>query len=334
MSPSNYFSGASALKNPAVTALAEKQWNARYAHAIPHTNDYYMKCMFGGVLACGLTHTAVTPLDVVKCNMQVDPARYKSLPQGLSLVASEQGASALVKGWLPTFIGYSLQGFAKFGFNEVFKDAYANMLGEENSVKYRGFMWAAASGSAEFFADILLCPLEMIKVKVQTSPTGTFPVGFGEAFAKMNSNRADFSFPFGSLVPLWSRQIPYTIAKFVGFEFVVEMFYSKVFTEPRDTYSKTTQLGITFASGYLAGIFCAIISQPADNIVSQMGKTENKGRGFGELAAEQGVKRLFFGGLGTRIIMIGTLTGLQWYIYDAWKTFAGLGTSGGQAVKK
>lgn len=28
---------------------------------------YYAKCMFGGLLACGLTHTAIAPLDVVKC---------------------------------------------------------------------------------------------------------------------------------------------------------------------------------------------------------------------------------------------------------------------------
>ena len=94
------------------------------------------------------------------------------------------------------------------------------------------------------------------------------------------------------------------------------------------------QLGITFASGYIAGVFCALISQPADNLVSQMGKAENKGRSFGELAAEQGVQKLFMQGLGTRVIMIGTLTGLQWWIYDTWKTFCGLGTSGGASVKK
>jgi len=39
-------------------------------------------------------------------------------------------------------------------------------------------------------------------------------------------------------------------------------------------------------------------------------------------------------GLGTRVFMIGTLTGLQWYIYDTYKTMLGLGTSGGTAAKK
>lgn len=27
--------------------------------------------MLGGVLACGVTHAGITPLDVAKCNMQV-----------------------------------------------------------------------------------------------------------------------------------------------------------------------------------------------------------------------------------------------------------------------
>jgi len=39
-------------------------------------------------------------------------------------------------------------------------------------------------------------------------------------------------------------------------------------------------------------------------------------------------------GLMARIFMIGTLTGLQWWIYDTWKTAMGLGTTGGDAAKK
>lgn len=32
---------------------------------------YYAACTAGGIFSCGLTHMAVTPLDLVKCNMQV-----------------------------------------------------------------------------------------------------------------------------------------------------------------------------------------------------------------------------------------------------------------------
>eukprot|EP00921_Rhytidocystis_pertsovi_P000155 GHVQ01000315.1.p1 GENE.GHVQ01000315.1~~GHVQ01000315.1.p1 ORF type:complete len:332 (+),score=40.99 GHVQ01000315.1:137-1132(+) len=305
----------------------------RKPHACPHDLSYYSKCMLGGVLSCGLTHTAVCPLDVTKCRMQVFPERYPGLRSGLSTLIKESGYRGLGLGWAPTFVGYSMQGFCKFGFYEVFKDLYSNMVGEECAAKNKGAVWLAASASAEFIADVALCPMEMVKVKVQTSPVGTWPSTLMPATKQMIEQKAATRFPFGSLVPLWSRQIPYTMAKFYFFEKVVQLFYDKVFTQPKNTYSSTTQLGVTFSSGYIAGVICAIVSHPADTLVSQMGKGENRGKGFGEIIQSVGYKNLFTKGLGTRVLMIGTLTGLQWWIYDTFKTAMGMGTTGGGSVK-
>ena len=36
-----------------------------------YSPQFYAACTVGGILSCGLTHMAVTPLDLVKCNMQV-----------------------------------------------------------------------------------------------------------------------------------------------------------------------------------------------------------------------------------------------------------------------
>lgn len=83
-----------------------------------HDASYYAKCMMGGVLSCGLTHTFVVPLDLVKCRMQVDKTMYKGVFDGLRNVFST-GTFAL--GWQPTLIGYSMQGLCKFGFYEIFK---------------------------------------------------------------------------------------------------------------------------------------------------------------------------------------------------------------------
>jgi solute carrier family 25 phosphate transporter 3 len=59
-----------------------------------------------------------------------------------------------------------------------------------------------------------------------------------------------------------------------------------------------------------------------------MGKAENKGKSIGTIMSETGLTSLMTKGLGTRIFMIGTLTGLQWWIYDTFKTVMGMGTSG------
>ena len=38
------------------------------------------------------------------------------------------------------------------------------MVGEENAKKYKTLVFLAGSASAEFFADIGLCPFEAVKV--------------------------------------------------------------------------------------------------------------------------------------------------------------------------
>ena len=63
----------------------------------------------------------MTPLDVVKCNMQTNPAKYPGIAAGFGVTAREGGARGLVKGWVPTLFGYSIQGAAKFGLYEYFK---------------------------------------------------------------------------------------------------------------------------------------------------------------------------------------------------------------------
>merc|ERR1719233_1017583 len=131
---------------------------------------YYALCAVGGALSCGLTHTAVTPLDLVKCRIQVNKEKYKSIGNGFKVTVAEGGARGLVLGWAPTAIGYTMQGICKFGFYEFFKNIYSGILGEENTYLYRTSLYLAASASAEFFADIFLCPMESVKVRIQTTP--------------------------------------------------------------------------------------------------------------------------------------------------------------------
>jgi solute carrier family 25 phosphate transporter 3 len=128
------------------------------------------------------------------------------------------------------------------------------------------------------------------------------------------------------------RQVPYTMVKFAAFENTVKAFYKHIFTAPKDSYSKNLQLLITFLSGYWAGIFCAIVSHPADTMVSILNKRDSNaptGQQVKEIYSEIGFKGLW-NGLGARIIMVGTLTGLQWWIYDSFKVACGLQTTGGK----
>ena len=43
--------------------------------------------------------------------------------------------------------------------------------------------------------------------------------------------------------------------------------YEHVVPKPKDECTKGEQLGVSFAAGYIAGVFCAVVSHPADNLV-------------------------------------------------------------------
>jgi len=277
------------------------------------SNKYFGLCGIGGILSCGITHTMITPLDLVKCRLQVDSAKYKNLGHGFKVTVAEEGARGLFRGWAPTAIGYSLQGLCKFGFYEYFKCLYSDLLGEENAYLYRTSLYLGASASAEFFADIALSPWESAKVKIQTVPG--YARTLRECMPKMTQEEGLNAY-YKSLVPLWMRQIPYTMMKFACFEKTLELLYKFVVPKPRDQCTKSEQLVVTFAAGYIAGVFCAIVSHPADTVVSKL--NQNKDASVGSILKELGFGGVWKG-LGPRIIMIGTLTAAQWFIYDAVK---------------
>lgn len=195
----------------------------------------------------------------------------------------------------------------------MFKVFYTDILGEENAYLYRTWLYLAASASAEFFADIALSPMEAAKVKIQT--TAGYANTLREAVPKLYADEGLTGF-YKSLVPLWLRQIPYTMMKFACFEKTVELLYKHVVPKPRAECSKPEQLVVTFAAGYIAGVFCAIVSHPADTVVSKL----NQDKGSTALSAAKKIGFVgLWKGLLPRIVMIGTLTAAQWFIYDAFK---------------
>lgn len=299
-----------------------------------YSPKYFGACMIGGILSCGITHTAVTPLDLVKCNVQANPNEFKNTFQGFRYIYSGQanhlgynaGLRGVVKGFGPTFFGYSIQGLFKFGLYEVFKHYIGEAFGEENKVTYRDLIYLLSSSGAEFVADIGLCPFEAVKVRVQTNPT--FARGLMDGLPKMVSQEG-FGTLFAGIYPLWARQIPYTIIKFMAFERIAEFVYS-LCPKPKSQMNQVEQMGVVFTSGYLAGILCGAVSHPADTLVSKINKLQTKGSFMQKSKIIYG--DIGFGGLWAgflpRVVMIGTLTGLQWFIYGAFKTWVGLPAPG------
>ncbi|KAE8382816.1 mitochondrial carrier domain-containing protein [Aspergillus bertholletiae] len=295
----------------------------------PWTPKYYAACTVGGLLACGLTHTAVTPLDLIKCRRQVDPKLYKSNLEAFRTIRAAEGFRGVFTGWGPTFFGYSAQGAFKYGGYEFFKKFYSDLVGVEKANRWKTSLYLTASASAEIIADVALCPFEAVKVRMQT----TIPPDIRSTFTGISSviSKEGVAGLYKGLYPLWGRQIPYTMMKFASFETIVAMIYNYLPGQKSD-YNKGAQTGVAFTGGYLAGILCAVVSHPADVMVSKLNANRQPGEAFGaamgRIYKEIGFAGLW-NGLPVRIVMIGTLTGLQWMIYDSFKIFMGLPTTGG-----
>lgn len=292
----------------------------------PNTPKYFATCMLGGVIACGPTHASVTPLDLVKTRRQVDSKLYSSNLSAWRQIYAKEGVRGVFFGWSPTFVGYSFQGLGKYGFYEVFKHIYGDNLAPNMN---RTLVYLGASASAEFIADIFLCPFEAIKVRMQTTLPPYAP-NLRQGWSKITAKEGIAGL-YKGIVPLWGRQIPYTMCKFATFEETVKMIYKQL-GHPKESYGGLAQTGVSFLGGYIAGIACAVISHPADVMVSKLNADrqpgESAGKAMTRIYGNIGFSGLW-NGLPVRIVMIGTLTAFQWLIYDSFKVYCGLPTTGG-----
>ena len=111
------------------------------------------------------------------------------------------------------------------------------------------------------------------------------------------------------------------MAKFAVYEKVAEAIYQSFVDKA--TASNAMNTTVNLGSGLIAGFAAAIISQPADTMLSRINKTKGlPGEGTTsrliKIAKELGV-RGSFGGLTTRLFMVGTLTAGQFAIYGMYK---------------
>ena len=63
-------------------------------------------------------------------------------------------------------LGYSAQGFGKFGFYEMFKDVYKWVVGPSKAAQYQTIGFLCSSACAEVIADTFLAPFEAVSITI------------------------------------------------------------------------------------------------------------------------------------------------------------------------
>jgi len=280
---------------------------------------YYVKGALAGGICCAVTHGALTPVDVVKTRIQLDSVKYnRGLIGGFKQIIAEEGAGALLTGLGPTVVGYFVQGWFKFGGVEFFKINIAQTIGEEAAWNNRTSIYLAASALAETIADVFLCPLEATRIRLVSQPG--FANGLADGAARLLKEEGVIRGFYSGFGPILFKQVPYTMAKFAVQGSAAEQIAA--------TMGKTTadltgglKLGVALASGVIAGVAAAIISHPADTLLSKVNKAGAGGSGsiasrLVNIAKEIGFARLCTVGLGPRCVMIGSLTAGQFLLFD------------------
>merc|ERR1712194_310332 len=231
---------------------------------------YFLKGSLAGGICCGITHGALTPVDVVKTRMQLDPVKYNTgMVGGFRQVIAAEGAGALLTGLGPTAQGYFIQGWFKFGGVEFFKINMAHAAGEEKAWKFRTPIYLVAAACAEFIADIFLCPLEATRIRLVSNPE--FADGLLSAFPKILKAEGALVGFYSGFGPILLKQVPYTMTKFAVQGATAEQIYSLTGKEAK-TSSDSTKMAISLSSGVVAGVAAAIVSHPADTLLSLVNK--------------------------------------------------------------
>eukprot|EP00659_Diplonema_papillatum_P007752 gene7752-11910_t len=280
---------------------------------------YFAKGALAGGICCSVTHGALCPVDVVKTRIQLDPVKYnRGMLGGFKQIIAGEGVGALATGLGPTAVGYFVQGWFKFGGVEYFKIKSVQRLGDKDAWAYRYPIYLASAAAAEFIADIFLCPLEATRIKLVANPQ--YADGLISAFPKIIKDEGVLKGFYSGFGPICFKQIPYTMTKFAVQGWAAEKIYTATNINVK-TASEGVKVSVSLASGVIAGVAAAIVSHPADTLLSLVNKPGAGGEGsimsrLVNLAGEVGFKKLCLTGLGARCVMIGTLTAGQFAIFD------------------
>ncbi len=332
--------------------------------AVLQSPSFYISA-FAGALACSLTHTMVIPLDLIKTRIQTDES-FKSLStsQVFRFIKSNEGWRGLVQGTSAVTTGYFLQGAAKFGIYDTLKRVFKQTLTDRGQWEehFKVPVYLGASAIAESVATLLLCPMEVTKIAIMTKK---YRYHLDTEVSGKLLFAMDRVIKEGGKSALWQglpwimlRQVPYSCVKLASYDVISEKLMT-LLTAVKSKWSDRAALsaheepkvlpiappalltaaedkeihkpvGVQILSGIFAGVFAAVLSQPADVLLSKICGSPGGAIDAASCIVVSGpldivrvVRELgwrgCFAGLQSRAAIVSTITAVQFLIYEGAK---------------
>ena len=231
-----------------------------------------------GAVCSSVAHLALTPIDVVKTKVQTKPDVYNGgVIETFKKVLNEEGAKTFFDGWEPTFVGFFFTGGVAFFFTEYFRRVYTSFavsyMVTQSSMTEVGAaavanssleipLVAAAAASSGLLCCFLLAPFDAIRIRRVTEPDfADSIVGVVNRIVKEEG----FLSLFSALNAWILKEVPYNVVKFIVFDSFTEWAYAKYPVAQEDI---RLSLAVSLVGGTCGGIAAAVVSNPADVIVS------------------------------------------------------------------
>ena len=279
----------------------------------------------GGV-AASFSHAVAVPIDVVKTKIQTDPMMYSGgiIGAGKKIVKNE-GLQFLLQGLGPTISGYMVQGSLKYGFYEIFKPTLLQSH-PELFADNRVLLLITAAGAAETIGSSILTPFEAARIRLVDRPD--YANGLQSALSKIVQDEG-FSGLFSSLIPILTRNVPYTMIQLALFETITRAVYIELAKDgivDADVY----KFLISTVGASIAAVCATLFSQPGDVLLTRFNQEMSVQRlqkspidtmvdGIKDL----GVNGLFVG-TKARLIQLYAIVVIQLLVYDSIKVAFGI----------
>lgn len=283
-----------------------------------------------GGLAASFSHAVAVPIDVVKTKIQTEPLVYTGgiVVVGKKIIKNE-GLQFLLQGLGPTISGYMIQGSLKYGFYEMFKTMLLQSHPEifsDNTI----LLLITAAAAAETIGSSTLTPFEAARIRLVDNPD--YADGLQGALAKMVEDEG-FSGLFSSLIPILTRNVPYTMIQLALFETITRIIYTELANEGI-TDAGVYKFAITSIGASIAAIFATLFSQPGDVLLTRFNQKMNSERmpqtllrgpvnTMIEGVQELGISGLFVG-TKARLLQLYAIVVTQLLVYDSIKVAFGI----------
>lgn len=237
----------------------------------------------------------------------------------------------LFQGAQATGAGYFMYGVSVYPGYELAKRLLFGFAGPTFTLEYRVPLVLLAGALATIVTCFLITPFEAVRIRMVECPTyaSSFPTALDRFVT-------DGGWPslYDGLIPLLVRQVLFGMVKFVIFDTCADAILAALPATAAD--DPATSLLVSLLSGAIAGVGAALISQPADVVLSKVAQGDGSRAFVGQLPGSVnqlallqqaaftivrkfGIAGLYLG-LPSRCLWSGAIIAGQFCLYDVFKT--------------